>query len=259
MCARTSIKTPYDASRLYGRSFIYGVLARLLRHPRISGLHSVWNEIFPRAMEAIESVHKSRARAHLDVFKVLSRKIRVSAQDDWIGEYETLLGHVAHGRVPAYELEYGEPHSHRQPHELADIAAYYQAFGLRLCAGAHERVDHAAVECEFMHFILFRAAYAWEHHGEDKAVLCQDAAKGFLETHPGHWMPAFTLRLAQAAAGGVLQGIAEFAFEFLVSDCESLGIKAGPRDLPLRRIQEKVETGCVSCALGAKSAPDSCM
>ena len=65
--------------------------------------------------------------------------------------------------------------------------------------------------------------------------------------HLGRWLPAFALRLSKFAGEGLMKLIADFAFLFLVSDCEKMGIQAGPSDLPIRMIQEREETDCISC------------
>lgn len=177
---------------------------------------------------------------------------RVRVRGDFetrISRYERCFGHTAHARVPAYELEYGEEHSYRQPQQLADITAFYAAFGLRLDPLVHERADHITVECEFMHFLIYKEAYALEHDGEEKALLCRQAAYRFLSEHLGRWMPAFSARLAKQAGEGVLKDIADRALSFITEDCQRLGITTGPIDLPVRVIQHEQETHCGSCPL----------
>ncbi|MBI1976546.1 MAG: molecular chaperone TorD family protein [Candidatus Omnitrophica bacterium] len=132
---------------------------------------------------------------------------------------------------------------------MADITAFYTAFGLRLDPLIHERADHITVECEFMHFLIYKEVYALEHDGEEKALLCRQAASRFLSEHLGRWMPAFSARLAKQAGGGILKEIAERALSFITEECQRLGIQPGPTNLPIRVIQHEQETDCGSCSL----------
>ena len=137
--------------------------------------------------------------------------------------------------------------------ELADIAAFYRAFGLQVTEQARERVDHVSVECEFMYFLTFKEAHALEEGQAENASICKEASSRFLADHLGRWLPAFALRLSKFAGEGLMKLIADFAFLFLVSDCKRMGIEAGPSNLPIRMIQEQEETGCISCLSGSSS------
>lgn len=179
----------------------------------------------------------------------LFKQFHQTNRQDWIDQYELCFGHTAHSKVPPYELEYGEEHSHRQPQELADIAAFYHAFGLGVSQQAHERADHISVECEFMSFLLYKEAYALEHDGEEKASICRQASVDFLSCHLGRWVVSFTHRLSQHAGQTLMGRMGDFAFSFINQDCQRCGIGAGPSHLSIREIQEKEEIGCTSCSL----------
>ena len=168
--------------------------------------------------------------------------------EEWTRQYERIFGHSVQSMAPPYELEYGEEHSHRQPQELGDIAAFYQAFGLRAATAAHERVDHIVAECEFLQYLLYKQACALDEGQEEHAALCQTAARQFLADHLGRWGPAFALRLARASGKGALGAVAEMTLTWLMWDCAKMGVAAGPRDLPLRLPKERDEAGCAACA-----------
>jgi TorA maturation chaperone TorD len=179
---------------------------------------------------------------------------------EWAQEHERVFGHSVQSTAPPYELEYGEEHSHRQPQELGDIAAFYQAFGLRASSASHERVDHIVTECEFMQYVLYKQACALDEGSQERADVCEAAARQFLADHLGCWGPAFCLRLSRAAEQGILGAVTEAALAWLVQDCARVGVPAGSRDLPLRLPKERDEVGCAACAPqpGRADGPTTC-
>lgn len=85
-------------------------------------------------------------------------------------------------------------------YELADIAGFYRAFGVEMTPGA-ERVDHIAVELEFLHLLAVKTAFAEENGELENADICRDAASNFLNGHLGRWCDKFSAWLdAHAAA-----------------------------------------------------------
>ena len=248
----TSIKTPFKRTELLIRSHGYRLLAALLRRPygeegcRLQGDL----QTHERRLESLDTPWKHRLARGIEK---LSRLLPEIAQNEWVREYEYCFGHTAHSKVSAYELEYGGEHSRREPQELADIAAFYQAFGLQVREGAHERGDHIHVESEFMHFLTFTAGYALERGENDHAAICEESASRFLSDHLARWAPVFAVRLRRTAQSDWMKAIADFSLCFILTECEMQGIEAGDPDMPLRVIEEKVETGCVSCALSPLS------
>jgi TorA maturation chaperone TorD len=174
----------------------------------------------------------------------------------WIDLYESSFGHTAHAKVPAYEIEYGEEHSHRQPQELSDIASFYNAFGLKASDRLRERVDHVSVECEFMFFLLYKTAYALACDGEEKAAVCEQACRAFLSNHLSRWLPAFARRLARMTDHALMRSVAELATAWMSEECRLLEIKIGDEELGIRPVQEKEEAGCVSCLEATRKVPD---
>lgn len=242
----TSTKIQSETEALLSRSILYQALSFFLRRPDPTLDFSAIKEnarIFQDAADALSPDGPSNLRKMLDDLLLEFAK---TAPPEWMNQYEKFLGYTVNGIAPAYELEYGEEHTHRQPQQLADIAAFHHAFGLQLSSQSHERVDHASVECEFMHFLLYKELLAREEGKKEQAEICWEASRRFLSEHLGYWFPAFVLRLSKHSEG-LMKKVADFAFEFVVQDCFLLGIKPGPKDLPIRSIQERAETGCVSC------------
>jgi TorA maturation chaperone TorD len=249
MSDQINTKTPSEISSLIVRSHIYRFIAYPFRRPdsnktdfKKENMDLPWDEI----ADALPLRNKARLIGHL---KGLSEKLHQTAYKDRVMQYEDCFGYTASGPVPCYELEYGEEHTHREPQQLSDIASFYNAFGLKVKENNFERVDHIAVECEFMHYLLFKEAYALSNAGIENAEVCRQASVRFLGEHLGRWAPSFALKLSRYAKQGFLKDLADLTFLYIVQDCEWLGVTAGPEDLPIRPVQEKEDSGCVSCSL----------
>lgn len=164
----------------------------------------------------------------------------------------TAFGHAARGDCPLNEIEYGDLHADPlfQPHRLADLAAFYRAFGLEVADGAAERPDHLGMEFEFMSVLAAKEAYARVHEADDeRCALCREAQKKFLREHLGRWAPAFARRLARAATDEALAALADFTRVFIAAECTRFGLTAGSEDLLLRPVDEAAEILCASCGL----------
>ena len=242
-----STKTQSDISKLLARSFFYRFIADLFRHPsgdavrnRVDGYQEQW----PLALDKFEEEQKT---ALGNLFDKLYEELAKSDESNWIREFDSVFGHTAHAPVPAYEIEYGEEHSFREPQELADISAFYSAFGLKLSGKQHERVDHVSVECEFMSYLLHKEAFALERGELENAELCGASSKRFFAEHLGKWVPSLVHKLLRMKGQGIMRAIAEFVLVYITEDALYQGIQAGPADMPVRRVVEGQETGCVSC------------
>lgn len=246
MSDQTFTKTQFEVELLLSRSILYRAVSFFFRRPDPAQDLSLIKEnsyIWQDAVDTLAVQDSSKLRRLLDGVLLMFKN---TTFEDWVNEYEKLLGHTVNGMAPAYELEYGEEHTHRQPQQLADITAFYNAFGLQLSSRSHERADHASVESEFMYFLLYKEAIASQDGQKEKAEICSEASRRFLSEHLGYWFPAFALRVSKHSEG-FLKRVANFASEFVIWDCLRLNIKPGPEDLPIRAVQEKIETGCVSC------------
>lgn len=193
----------------------------------------------------------------------LLRQFRPDAFDDFHYIYVTCFGHTVRGDCPMNEIEYGDIKADPlfQPHRLADLGAFYAAFGLEMTPDAAERQDHISIELEFMSVLAAKEAYALEHQLDDEqAAICRGAQKKFLREHLGRWTPAFTRRLARMPGDTALGALADFTREFITEDCGRFKVTPGSEDLLLRPIDEASESLCASCGItnlppGATSSP----
>jgi TorA maturation chaperone TorD len=163
--------------------------------------------------------------------------------------YDGLFGHVVRGPCPAYEGEYGEPKGHRFAHEIGDVTGFYRAFGLGPSRTHPDRADHISVECEFMAFLALKEACAASSHGAEKADLCRDASKKFLEQHLGRFGRALASRVRRRTDAPFYLAAARLLEEAILSDASRLGAAAGPADLPLREDAGTANDACISCGV----------
>lgn len=234
------------------RSFLYQFLAHAFEDP----VMETWSWLTKtETRAALHSALSAVTGAATQLEKsaiTLTDSLRPDRFEPFQVAYVTAFGHAARGDCPLNEIEYGDLKADPlfQPHRLADLAAFYRAFGLEVADGAGERPDHIGMELEFMSALAAKEAYAYEHQlDDDQRALCRDAQKKFLREHLGRWSPAFARRLARAATDDALAALAEFTRDFIAADCVRFGLTAGSEDLLLRPVDEAAESLCNSCGL----------
>jgi DMSO reductase family type II enzyme chaperone len=234
------------------RSFLYRFLARAYEDPTEAG----WPEITEAASsQMMDSVVRTLAAAAPQLEKTvvaLRSQLRSEHFEPFFAAYLAAFGHAARGRCPLNEIEYGDIKADPlfQPHRLADLAAFYRAFGLEVAEDADERQDHICLELEFMCVLAAKEAYALEYQLDWEALsLCRDAQKRFLREHLGRWTPAFTRRLARMAGDSPLGALANFTRAVIEAECARFESPAGSEDLLLRPVDEVAESLCNSCGV----------
>ena len=249
-----------EIDQAFARSFIYRFLAQAFEYPTDAG----WSwfgepEVRTAFQSAVNALSKSGNGLRTQAAHLMT-ELRTDAFGSCLQDYIAVFGHAARGSCPLNEIEYGDLKADPlfQPHRLADLAAFYRAFGLEVAEEATERPDHICVELELMSVLSVKEAYALEHQLDDAELLvCRDAQKSFLREHLGRWTPAFTRRLAQAAGNGVLGSLAKFTEEFIGHECHHFGIAFGSEDLMLRPVDEGDESVCTTC--GIRNLPPGAM
>jgi TorA maturation chaperone TorD len=166
-------------------------------------------------------------------------------------EYHRVFGHQVGLECPLYEALYASGDVFAQAQCLADIAAFYHAFGLDMGEEIRERPDHLSVELEFMHTLGYREAYARAHHGPARVALLVDAQRAFLRDHLARWSSAFS-RLVSRRAKGPYGALAALLSEWVAGEVRALGV--GPLDdlepPPIDASAfEKTQSVCGGCPL----------
>lgn len=128
--------------------------------------------------------------------------------------YRRTFGLVAAKTCPPYETEYlpWKDVTH-QAQQLADIAGFYRAFGLRPDPSHPQRADHLALELEFSAYLLDKALLAMERGESEHVETCQRALAGFVSDHVAWWAPSFAClvcrRVGQLGESGDLALLGE--------------------------------------------------
>ncbi|MFI5397921.1 MAG: molecular chaperone TorD family protein [Candidatus Binatia bacterium] len=127
-----------------------------------------------------------------------------AARDATEGDHLALLG--PGGAVSPREVTYC---SFADPGRvLADLAAFYEAFGFHPCA--EDPIDHVAVETGFVGYLLLKEEFARAHGDRGAAEATVAARHHFLETHLALLAGPFAERLGAcgpsyvACAAGLL-------------------------------------------------------
>jgi DMSO reductase family type II enzyme chaperone len=224
--------------------------------PTEEGWGTLCAQEFQAPFECAVRLLSSAAPALAERAREFQTQLKPGALEDFLAAYLAAFGHAARGRCPLNEIEYGDLKADPlfQPHRLADLAAFYRAFGLEIGDDADERQDHICLELEFMCVLAAKEAYASEHQldPEDQQI-CHDAQRRFLREHLGRWTPAFARQLARLAEGSPLSALAGLTGAFVEAECARFGTTPGSEDLLLRPVDEKAESMCDSCGLRSNS------
>ncbi len=231
------------------RSFIYRYLAQAYADPDPQSWEWLASpKTIALVCSAAALVSQPVSAPAQALFKALDPQALASFRDGRLA----LFGHAARGSCPLNEIEYGDIKADPlfQPHRLADLAAFYRAFGLELAEDASERHDHLCLELEFMCVLTAKEAYLIEH-GAEAAQLdhCRDAQRKFLREHLGRWTPAFCRRLLAATSEPGLCGLAELTQAFIDAECHAFGVTVGSQDLLLRPVDDVEDRMCDGCGI----------
>jgi DMSO reductase family type II enzyme chaperone len=237
-----AVQTAIDVA--VSRAFIYQYLATAYADPN----REAWDWLC--ASETQESLGRAWDLSCPD-----HRQVPKPTADGFEGFHGACLaafGHAARGNCPMNEIEYGDIKADPlfQPHRLADVAAFYRAFGLEVATEAGERQDHLCLELEFMCVLAAKEAYALgDPLNASGSEVCCDAEKQFLREHLGRWTPAFARRLATTTPEPVLRALADFTLAFIECECAHFGVTPGSADLALRPVDEAADRMCDSCGI----------
>ncbi len=253
MIAHESAVDPCELA--LARAVVYRTLAGCFRHP-----DRVWRAAWPSLVAQLRSageVCRASSGAPDELLDAIDALLALDLSSlDIASEHARVLGHTPRACAVPYETEWcGAAGELLQYHQIADVAAFYSAFGVELGEQCDERADHVTVELEFNHFLCVKEAWAQEQGLADLAELCRAAESSFVAEHLATWIPGLCQRLALASDGGFYARAAAL-LRLWIQD-ESLRLDAAPR-----RIQSaptittyKPEDACFSCGRASACFP----
>lgn len=175
------------------------------------------------------------------------RAVRAAAEDVDRDTLATRYQHLFGGnvRVAPYEGSY-ELDPIRQGRQMADVAAFYRAFGAEAHGPVAERPDHVGCELEFLSFLEIRRLEAVEAEREADAVVLDDIATSFLVDHVGRWLPTFFGDVYEVSSAAPLyRALAALGSATVRAELERRGVEPAP--LPRRRARSSVERDSFDC------------
>lgn len=231
------------------RAVVYRYLAENLRHPARAILtEREWRPALAAALEecAPGSLTELAQRCHA----LGEERERVEC------DYGRIIGHTPRAGVPPYESEWlGAAGELLQYHQMADISAFYRAFGLGLAGDCDERGDHVAIELSFLQFLCAKEAWGSERNDDELARVAREGQRAFLAGHVATWTPAFCRKLAAAGRGGYYEALAELTAGWVEAECQRLDVPCGDPTLVPGESSIALEDTCVSCAHASSCVP----
>ncbi len=185
-----------------------------------------------------------------------------------IAKYDELFGLLLSRDCPPYETEYcPQTFSVYRSNQLADIAGFYNAFGVEPCRTNPERADHITLELEFMSWLILKETRACEIRGQDSAdaQVCREAQQRFLTEHLLWWAPALGFAMRKKADHITVESelvsppksfygaTAQFLAAFMLAERLLFGIHLPQRLIsPNPCTEDRESSSCEGCELSAQ-------
>jgi nitrate reductase assembly molybdenum cofactor insertion protein NarJ len=149
-------------------------------------------------------------------------------------------------RASLYETEYGRMRGMAKGNDLADIAGFYNAFGVTVAADeVHELPDHIAVELEFYAMLLLKQQALADIGDAEGLEIVTDARKKFLVDHLGRVAGAVAAR-KDVREDPVYGPVFTWCWKLVERECASLGVKPAPLDFfSDKELKEEMKCGAV--------------
>lgn len=209
-----------DVRELLARSGIYRLLALGFNYPTRDLVTTLRDEAGKADKET---------KVYGDWVTRLSKAFEEGVEKDSISglasDYVRLFGASLHTPCPPYESNYGSNPTFSLTRDLADVAGFYRAFGLKMSDTNKEMPDHVSAELEFMHILTIKEAYAAMKGWRDKRTISRDAQKKFLQDHLGRWAQAICTTLQKSAGVEFYRELAAITGLHIEREAGLLGIK----------------------------------
>lgn len=247
----TNLDVARPVQRALGRSALYRLLSLACAYPSDDRIRALREEALPAAGIGAGVIDSELGRC----LETLASLLSSLPLEELQSQYHRTFGHVSFADCPAYESAFGNANLFQQVQVMADVAGFYRAFGFTVSDSYRERVDHLAVELEFMHVLTYKEAFARVHHGRDKVAICRRGQRRFWRQHLGRWLPAFTRLLGAKAEGGVYLALARLLEAFGEAEAKALGTASLAAPLKPGEGASGLDGGCPWTDDGCPIAP----
>lgn len=175
-----------------------------------------------------------------------AEEVLTAARESRLDDLATQFTRLFRGSVlvPPYEGSY-EVDPIRQGRQMADVAAFYRAFGAETGGPTIERPDFVGCELEFLSFLELRHLAALEADEEGMDLLAE-IGDAFLTDHAGRWLPTFFANVEEAASDAPFyRALSVLGARVIADELARRGLE--PTPLPRRRTRSTVERDWVEC------------
>lgn len=179
-------------------------------------------EFFAEIEQLLESVIRRKEGQPSKDWKRLATK-RLGS-DQLLNSYHQVFSHTLSQTCPPCEMEYERTHVFQLTQQLADLSGFYKAFGAQPVDKSGERVDHFAVQMEFMSWLTLKQAYFIQEENGEAQQIVADAQMKFFKDHLGRWAPLYLQKMLNQQPPEFYQLVAEAASSFLESEKNLLGV-----------------------------------
>jgi TorA maturation chaperone TorD len=231
------------AARALARGAIYRLLGEAFAYPRAWRFREMAHVA---GMAAVAPTTPEPVRPTLAHFADAARDADPAAV---AAEYVFLFDRQV--RCPPYEGAYGARGLAGKGAQLADVAGFYAAFGLRPADAQADMEDHIAAELEFMSALAVKEAYALAESHAEGLVVTRDAQAAFLRDHLGTWATAFARQVQAATPLPFYVAAAELLAAWVNAENFTLGVdpaRVASPDAP-------AEEDCFTCPMAPAEEP----
>jgi DMSO reductase family type II enzyme chaperone len=212
------------------RARVYRALAGVFRAPDPESIQQVRDRDLPELCDALERLTEEAGPAAESDLVAKARSLTHLWSDADIAQlrrgYHDAFDESSGKRSAPTEMDQldGPPQLElTRNFEMADVAGFYQAFGVKVDPSG-DRVDHIAAELEFMNLLAVKESIALEQEGEgEHAQVCRDASRSFLRDHLGRWVRPFAKKLGEEAADPIYVEAGAFLSLWVAHDIAALG------------------------------------
>lgn len=245
------------------REIVYRFCAAMLRHPG-EGVGDIRSEANLVALEAATEIlrdHVGDDAVPLGFGELPAEELNPKGLIEWLRrppddlfvEYDRVFGIGPTVDCPPYETEFAanqEPFYRAQ--QMADVAGFYQAFGLQISRRRPERPDHISVELEFMGLLVTKERFAAAEQNpqsQEQAAICNQAQRDFLRDHLSWWIPSYATGLRNKAVDGPYAALGRLLSALMPVERSLFDLKAPQAPVRPRSVERpEEETGCEGCS-----------
>lgn len=201
-----SIRTPSS------RAVVYGTLAKALGPNAASLAGAAFVQDLSKAIKALPDFNLEQELV----------AVREALTENALNSEALAIEHTrlfARGLCSPYETSYDVKRKAVKTHDLADVAGFYAAFGIK---PQGELPDHIVSELEFMSLLCLKEVYALSHGKQAEAEICVEAQHKFVQEHLGRWLSLFSERVREKARLRIYPVVVDLMQRFVVLDASHL-------------------------------------